>query len=153
MRALGLALIAALALGCSNAPTAPSPLATAPILAEQEARPAPSGETYVRLFFLCNKMDDSRRLTGMDVDLWWDGGPYTSGNPLIGTVGGSGGVTFSMPRQFREFHWRTHDFVYGPGVNDVMCAEEGSLTIPNGAKVSWSHSITMSHNTSCHVGE
>ena len=153
MRAIMLAVVIGLAIGCSTSPTAPSTLGTAPVVTDQDARPAPTTDLYVRLFFLCNKMDGVRRLTGMDVDLWWDGGPHTTDNPLVLTVGQTGGVTFHIPGDVREFHWRTHDHVFGPGVDDVMCAEEGVASIPRGAKRSWSHSITMSHNTSCHDGE
>jgi hypothetical protein len=148
-----LAVVIAVAVGCSTSPTAPSALSTAPVVAGQEAKPAPMTDIYVRLYFLCNKMDGMRRLTGMNVDLWWDGGPYTTDNPMILAVGQTGGVMFHIPGDVREFHWRTHDYVFGSGVNDVMCAEEGVTSIPHGAKGSWSHSITMSHNTSCHIGE
>lgn len=153
MRALMLAVVIAVAIGCSTSPTAPSALSTAPVVADQDAKPAPVTDLYVRLFFLSNKMDGVRRLTGMDVDLWWEGGTYTTDNPLVLTVGQTGGVMFHVPADVRQFYWRTHDHVFGPGVNDVMCAEDGIVSIPRGAKGSWSHSITMSHNTSCHVGE
>ena len=93
MKALGLVLIAALAIGCSSTPTSPSISAgTALVAADQDQKPNPGSDTHtIELYFLAHGAD-SRRPIGMPVSVrsasvdWQD---------LI--VGGSGFVTIVIP--------------------------------------------------------
>ena len=63
MKALGLALIAALAIGCSATPTSPSlDSGNAAVLTEQDHKPNPASTTHtITLYFLVNGLHAGRR--------------------------------------------------------------------------------------------
>lgn len=138
MRALVLAIVLAVqAVGCSNTPTAPSPVNAAAVLTEQEAKPAPVSEITIRLYFLCNQME-GRRPVGMPVDVWWASGPWTSDNPLVLTVSSRGSVSFVVPHSVTKVYWRTHEWM-------GVCPDEGEVALPGSIKSIWNHSISLSH--------
>lgn len=129
MRTLGLALIAALAMGCSAAPTSPS-LApdTAAVLAEQDLKPNPGSTTHtITLFFLANGLEVGRRPVGMPVDVW---SATLARQTLI--VSSNGSVTFVLQPGDRWFTFEV------PTWNGI-CGETETIHIPGGTLPEWNH--------------
>ena len=132
MKALGLALIAALAIGCSSTPTSPTTsLESTSTLAVQDHKPGPIGTTHtITLLFSANGLDTGRRPTGLPVDVW--SGPASPPTKQTLIVNSRGSVTFVVPMADTWFgfavpNWRG------------VCAETETINLPGGLLPEWNH--------------
>lgn len=133
MKALGLALIAALAIGCSATPTSPSlESGTAAVLTEQDHKPNPSVTTHtITLYFLVNGLPVGRRPVGMPVDVW---SASVAKQTLI--VNSRGSVTFVLPAQDTAFTFEVHNW-------NGVCGEIETINLPGGSLPEWNHTHNL----------
>lgn len=133
MKALGLALIAALAIGCSATPTSPSlDSGNAAVLTEQDHKPNPASTTHtITLYFLVNGLHAGRRPVGMPVDVW-----SASMVKQTLTVSPRGSVTFVLPAQDSWFTFQV------PNWNGV-CGETETINLPGGSLPEWNHTHNL----------
>ena len=133
MRALGLALIAALAIGCSSTPTSPSlDSGSAAVLTEQDHKPNPGSTTHtISLFFLVNGLQVGRRPVGMPVDVW----SATMPKQTL-TVSSRGSVTFVLPAQDTSFTFEVFNW-------NGVCGEVETINLPGGSLPEWNHTHNL----------
>jgi len=133
MKAIGLALIAALAIGCSATPTSPSlDSGNAVVLTEQDHKPNPSVTTHtITLFFLANGLEVGRRPVGMPVYV-----SSASGAQPTQYVSSRGSVTFVLPALDTWFTFTV------PNWNGV-CGETETINLPGGSRPSWNHTHNL----------
>lgn len=129
MKALGLALIAALAIGCSATPTSPSlDSGSAAVLTEQDHKRNPASTTHtISLFFLANGLPVGRRPVGMPVDVW----SHSMVKQTL-TVNSRGSVTFVLPAEDTWFTFEVHNW-HG------VCGEIETIHLPGGSLPEWNH--------------
>ena len=133
MKALGLALIAALAIGCSASPTSPSlDTGSAAVLTEQDHKPNPGSTTHtITLFFLVNSQAIGRRPVGMPVDVWSDS---MTKQTLI--VNSRGSVTFVLPALDTSFTFQVFNW-------NGVCGETETINLPGGSLPEWNHTHNL----------
>lgn len=127
MKAVGLALFAATAIGCSATPTSPttSPDSIA-VLTAQDARSSHGpGTMKVTLYFYSPPGGQS--LEGMPVTL--SGVPDGPSVPLA--AGKRGSVTIDVPRNTEEIAWQVFPNAGG------FCPASGELVLPYGVRDNW----------------
>ncbi len=133
MKAIGLALIAALAIGCSATPTSPSlDTGTAAVLTEQDHKPNPASTTHtITLYFLVNGLQVGRRPVGMPVVVW---SASTAEQTLI--VSARGSVTFVLPAQDTSFTFEVANW-------NSVCGETETINLPGGSLPEWNHTHNL----------
>lgn len=138
MKSLGLALMAALAIGCSASPTSPTMDAgSAAVLTEQDHKPNPTVQTHtITMYFMANGLAVGRRPVGMPVEVW-------SARVAVQTlvVNNRGSVTFTLPAADTWFTFSV------PNWNGV-CAETETINLPGGSLPEWNHTHNL--KTGCY---
>lgn len=133
MKGLGLALIAALAIGCSSTPTSPTmDSGSAAVLLEQDHKPNPPSTTHaITLYFMANGLETGRRPVGLPVDVWSASVPKQT---LV--VNQRGSVSFVLPAQDLWFTFAV------PNWNGI-CAETETISLPGGSAPTWNHTHNL----------
>jgi hypothetical protein len=133
MKALGLALMAALVIGCSATPTSPSlDSGSASVLIEQDHKPNPTNTTHtISLFFMVNGLAVGRRPVGMPVDVW---SASMVRQTLI--VSPRGSVTFVVPARDTWFMFEVHTW-------NGVCGEVETINLPGGSLPEWNHTHNL----------
>lgn len=130
MKALGLALIAVVAIGCSSTPTAPSSTAAqVATLAEQDARhPHQPGTQQVPVYFFSDDIGHGGNVhvTGLQVTL--TGQP--SGESVTAPTGKQGSVTIDVPRSDTRVSYITVEA-------DGWCSVSGEIQLPYSMRSNW----------------
>ena len=127
MKAVGLALFAALAIGCSASPTSPTTSTDSlAALSSQDAKPSRGqGTMKVTLYFYYPL--GGRRLEGMPVTV--SGVPDGPSEPLV--TGKQSAVTIDVPRDTEKVAWEVFPNAGG------FCPASGELVLPYGVRGNW----------------
>jgi hypothetical protein len=130
MKALGLALIAALAIGCGSSPTAPSSaIDDAASLAVQEAKHPHNPDTQqLTLYFFSDDIDHGGNVHVVGVQVTMTTVP-ASGSYSAST-GKQASVTFDVPKNVYSVHYSTVQA-------DGWCQATGDIDVPFALKANW----------------
>lgn len=133
MRSTGLAILAAIAIGCTSTPTAPTPAAdSAAVLYEQAHKPSPASTTHtITLYLTARGLSPNIRPVGLPVDVW-------SGSFVRQTlvVNQRGSVTFVLPAADTWFGFAVPDW-------NGVCAETEIVSLPGGSDPTWNHTHNL----------
>jgi hypothetical protein len=129
MKALGLALIAALAIGCSSTPTSPTTsLAPGQTVATQDVRPGHlPGTLKVTIYVYSDDVEMGSHLVGMPVTL----ASVPAGASYTGVTGRQGAISIDVPKASTAVTWTIEPNSTG------FCVNSGTLLIPYGVRDNW----------------